>query len=192
MKGDEIKEMSMRERLIQAGITDLNKNGTKNFSVRRIAAICGISCAAPYKHFRDKQDFLLAIIRYIDHLWDGRQQKVLETVQGDTRKRIVAVSVEYVRFLVENPHFRSVIMLQDSDLDEDYVEIRRRLNQKSKDLVGEYCASVGMTMQVQNFKVFVVRSLIYGASLMMDNESMEYNEENLEMVASAIDREFDL
>ena len=41
-------------------------------------------------------------------------------------------------------------------------------------------------------KFYIVRSLIYGASLMFDNKELPYNEKVLEIVRQSIDREFDL
>ena len=42
---------STRDQLIQAGLEELTEHGIQNFSTRRVAKKCGISCAAPYKHF---------------------------------------------------------------------------------------------------------------------------------------------
>ena len=38
-----------RQALIQAGVEEINRHGVTEFSVRRIAQICGVSCGAPYK-----------------------------------------------------------------------------------------------------------------------------------------------
>ena len=45
--------------LIRAGLKELRENGYNNFSIRRVAADCGISCAAPYRHFKNKGEFVL-------------------------------------------------------------------------------------------------------------------------------------
>lgn len=36
-----------RQALIQAGVEEINRHGVTEFSVRRIAQICGVSCGAP-------------------------------------------------------------------------------------------------------------------------------------------------
>ena len=64
---------SVREQLILAGIQEIDQYGLKDFSVRRIAGKCGVSCAAPYKHFEDRQSYFAAIIEYINGLWHERQ-----------------------------------------------------------------------------------------------------------------------
>ena len=41
-------------------------------------------------------------------------------------------------------------------------------------------------------KQYVVRSLIYGAAILMDNGEIEYNEDFMEQVRMVISREFDI
>ena len=183
---------NIREQLILAGIREINLYGLQNFSVRRIAAACGVSCAAPYKHFKDRHSFLAAMVEYINAQWGERQLEILQQYPSDTRQQLLQLSLAYIRFLVENPHFRSIIMLKDEDFEAAYRNIRGRITSLSSSIIARYCAEVGMSEPVRRRKTYVVRSLIYGASLMFDNGELEYNEENMEIVAACIDREFDL
>ena len=183
---------SVRDKLIIAGLKELNAHGVQNFSVRRTASECGVSCAAPYKHFADKQDFIAAIIRFGNSQWKERQRKIVDMYPSPRRKQILEISLEHIRFLVENPYFRSLIMLKDAPLDTQYARSRGKLSRLAMRLIRRYCAEVGMDEKTAKVKTYIVRSLIYGAALMFDNGEMEYNEENMEAVAQAIDREFDL
>ena len=56
----------LKEKLLSAGIDEIAAHGVRDFSLRRVAAACGASCAAPYKHFKNKEEFLRATIEYID------------------------------------------------------------------------------------------------------------------------------
>ena len=189
---ENLERSGLRGQLIIAGMEELNEHGFQNFSVRRIASRCGVSCAAPYKHFKDKHSFVAAIIEYINSVWQQRQQKLIAAYPGSVRRQLVEISVEYVRFLVENPYFRSTIMLRDDSFDKEFLRPKGQLSPISFELVGEYCSEVGMTDNVRHFKLYIVRSLIYGAALMFDNGEMEYCEENIRLVRRAISREFDL
>ena len=73
---------SVRDRLIEEGLIELNLYGINDFSVRRIAAACGVSCAAPYKHFANKNEFIAAIIEYGNSLWGIRQRRVIAEHPG--------------------------------------------------------------------------------------------------------------
>lgn len=183
---------SLRERLILAGIREVDENGTRNFSVRRIANACGVSCAAPYKHFADKGAFLAAIVDYIDGLWRERKAKVLEKYPAGARRQLAEVSLEYVRFLVENPHFRAVVMGKDDEFDHRRGRSRGQVSGLTHGLIRDYARAAGMDERTVRLKTYVVRSLIYGAALMFDNGELQYNEENMSLVAYAIEREFDL
>ena len=53
---------ALREALIIAGLKEIEIHGLTDFSLRRVAAACGVSCAAPYRHFKSKGELILAII----------------------------------------------------------------------------------------------------------------------------------
>ena len=181
-----------REALINAGVAEINRKGLNGFSMRHAAEVCGVSCAAPAKHFGDKNGFIAAIIKKIIKQWHDVQRGIVEKSGGDTRKALVESGVEYVKFLVENPHFISIITVKDDDFTSIYRDLRFELSYATGRMVLKYCKQVGMPIEVRERKLYVVRSLIYGAALMFDNKEMRYNETNLQYVRDMIDREFDL
>ena len=80
---------NMRQLLIEAGIEEINRSGVAEFSVRRVAQACGVSCAAPYKHFKDRREFIAAIIEYVNEQWYERQEMILAQCTGGLREQIV-------------------------------------------------------------------------------------------------------
>lgn len=192
MVAAEFESLPVRERLIVAGIHELNDHGIQDFSVRRIATECGVSCAAPYKHFKDRTEFIAAIIEYVNAIWTERQTLVVQKYPGQYRKQLVEISLEYIRFLVENSYFRSIIMFKDDEFDSRYRNLRTKMTFTSWSIVLKYCRQVNMPDDVRKRKLYVIRSLIYGAALMFDNGELEYNEKNMGYVAYVLDREFDL
>ncbi len=183
---------NVREQLILAGIQEINQYGLQGFSVRRIAGKCGVSCAAPYKHFDDRHSYFAAIIEYINGLWHDRQKAILSDTPDNTRAQLVKISLDYVRFLVENPHFRSIIMLKDEEFDSVYQNMRGQLSELSRELIIKHCEELNIPEKIAKRKIYIIRSLIYGAALMFDNGEMVYNDENMSFVEYSIDREFDL
>ena len=117
------------------------------------------------------------------------QRKIAEANKGSIRRQIVEISVGYIKFLVEHPHFRSILMLKDDKFDTHRKQADWSL---TRQLVDEYCKSVEMDEETRTRKLYIVRSLIYGAALMFDNGEMEYNEHMLQIARGNIDREFDL
>ncbi len=51
----------LRKALIENGIEFINQYGEEKLSLRKIAEKCGVSNAAPYAHFKDKDDFINSI-----------------------------------------------------------------------------------------------------------------------------------
>ena len=184
--------LSVKEQLLLAGIREIEKSGIQNFSIRRVAAACNVSCAAPYKHFADRSDFILAILRYINEEWCERQREIAERYAGDTRRQLVEISLAYIRFLLDNPQYRSVLMLRDDSLSGEQLRAKSQVSEGTRALIERYCAEVHMPPETEMRKTFVVRSLIYGAALMLDNGEMEKRQEIFDVVAAAIDREFSL
>lgn len=184
---------STRDQLILAGLEELNEHGIQSFSTRRVAKKCGVSCAAPYKHFKDTKEFIAQILNYINQLYNERQKKTLKKyAHCDSRTQLLQVSLDYIRFLAEYPEFRRIIMQNYKDCDEAYRSLRGQLSYQIYKVVSRYCRDAGMPDEVRKRKTFIVRSIIYGAALFFDNGEMEYTEENMDMVAAMLNREFDL
>ena len=68
---------SIRERLTLAALAEAEAFGFEGFSMRRVARACGVSCAAPYKHFKNKNEILESVISYINEKWLERQEKTI-------------------------------------------------------------------------------------------------------------------
>ena len=182
-----------RERLIRAGVEEINEFGVRDFSTRRVAKRCGVSCAAPYKHFKDTNEFVAEIFGYMNGLYEARQRAVLARyADSSTRTQLIEISLEYIRFLVEHTEFRRTVMQKFQDCDEEYRCLRGQLSTLTCQTVTRYCEEVGMPEDVRRRKTFIVRAIIYSAAMFFDNGELEYNEQNMETVRSLLDREFDL
>ena len=183
---------SRRQQLIEAGIAEINQYGVTGFSSRRVAASCGLSCAAPAKHFGDRNGFLAAIIDYVNGEWAAEQEKILQQFEGNTRQQIVEESVGYVEFLVEHPHYRSILMLKDEEFDNTYHKRKGELSSPTQKLIEKYCEEAGLDETQRLRKTYVIRSLIFGAALMFDTGEIAHTEQMMAIVRECIDREFDL
>ena len=181
-----------RERIIIATIREIEAHGITDFSIRRVAAECEVSCAAPYKHFKNKNTLILEVLRYINCRWAEVQKDVLLLHPGDYRAMILDLCLANIRFLCENPGFQSVVLLNDSSLDESQIREKGKISALSNDIVQHYCASVKMDAETVKRKMYIIRSLMFGAVILMKNGSLENCEETYKMIYDCINREFDL
>ncbi len=183
---------NMRQLLIEAGIEEINRVGVADFSVRRVAQACGVSCAAPYKHFKDRRDFVAAIIEYVNEQWYVRQDDILADCTGGLREQIVSIVVGYVQFLVEKPWFRSILMLKDEEFDNLYHKTRGQMSSRTQKLEAEYFAESGWTREKVKRKLHIVRAILFGTVFLIETGELTFDDKALENVRAAVDREFDL
>ena len=178
--------------LICAGLKELRENGYNNFSIRRVAADCGISCAAPYRHFKNKGEFVLEIFRYINREWYLIQNVILSEYEDD-KDRLIEISVSYIRFLVEHPDFFAIMMSSIEGMgDEECGKIKSGVSTCVRGLIDNYCKNVGMTDADRDRKMYIIRSIILGGAWMILNGEADNTEKTLDIVRFSVAREFDI
>lgn len=186
------RNMDLRMALIQAGIDEINTYGANGFSVRRVASACGVSTAAPYKHFKDKSEFIGAIIDYVNEQWAVVQDQVLASCSQDPRTQMVEVAVAYTKFLMEKPYYRQTLMLKNAEFDNLYHRKRGEINSRTQQIMMTVKEAYGLSEEVWERKALMVRSLLFGSVFMFDSGEFTYNERTLEHVRYLVNREFEI
>ena len=119
---------NLRQALIDAGIRIINENGEEGLSLRKVAASCGVSHAAPYAHFKDKEELLEAIKASVNEQF-MRELEQAVTKAPNAESAILNMGKSYVSFFVRHPdHFRFLFGSQniiahlqpDKSFHEDY------------------------------------------------------------------------
>ncbi|MBQ6594369.1 MAG: TetR/AcrR family transcriptional regulator [Clostridia bacterium] len=182
-----MEERSGRDRLIEAGLEELYEYGVQGFSLRRAAQRCGLSCAAPYKHFRDKQAYLMAIAESINESWFARQSKALEALEGDTALQLRAVCREYLRFLVENQVFCSLVLRRDDDSGKWALGNLFDQSSVTKRLIARYTEEYRLSEEEAYSRTYALRAVIIGSALMRHNDEMPLNEHVLDTIFRMMD-----
>lgn len=186
------KNPNLRDDLILAGIEEINKNGIANFSFRRVATACNVSCAAPYRHFKDKNDLIAAIIDYVNDKWAQRQDEILSRCSDVLREQIIEVCLGYIRFLMEEPFYRSVLMLKNEEFDNLYHKKRTQFGSTAQTLQHHLFEAADMTEDMWHRKLLACRALIFGSVFLFDAGEFEYNETNMEYIRFTLNREFEV
>lgn len=164
--------ISTREKLILSGMDEIRDYGIEGFSLRRTAARCGVSCAAPYKHFAGKQDMLLAMVDYVNERW--RSELKSFTPSDSIVESAADFSMHYIKFLLANPHYKSVLMIKNIEPDSSGKARKVTLTVPAKRLVVRYLREKGLTRGEVRDKIFIARSLVFGAVFTIDaDKSLE-------------------
>lgn len=120
--GDRYHHGNLRDALLRAAVDLIAERGDTKVSLRECARRAGVSHAAPYRHFLNKDALLLAIA---EEGFARLHQAGLDAMQGldDPRDRLEAYGVAYVRFAIQHPvHSRMMFTQQfDSTSDNDDV-----------------------------------------------------------------------
>ncbi len=176
---------TLRDKLIIEGANEIGQHGISNFSLRRVAAACNISCAAPYKHFKNKEEFILEIIRYINRQWVLLRDQILSVFAGDIRKQLVEVCIAYVRFWVANPNYRLVLMASGKTLDGAETSVLM------EQMIRTYCDSKGDDAGETERTVYAVKAILYGMTSMLENGELANEAKSYEYIRITIEKELD-
>lgn len=96
----------LRRALIEASLALIAEEGFGALTLREVARRAGVTHAAPYRHFPDKEALLAAVAEEGFRTMAARMLEQMEQERGPV-ERLCACGVAYVLFAVRNPsHFR--------------------------------------------------------------------------------------
>ena len=95
---------NLRQALIDAGVRIINESGEEGLSLRKVAASCGVTHAAPYAHFKDKDELINAIKVSVNEQF---MEELRQAAAGgqDAEKALINMGRSYVSFFARNPDY---------------------------------------------------------------------------------------
>jgi AcrR family transcriptional regulator len=97
----------LRNALVQAGLQILRENDVHSLSLREVARLAGVSQAAPYRHFTNKESLLAAIAQEGFVLLSSKIRAVITRLSSSPKEQFHACNLEHFRLATEHPdHFR--------------------------------------------------------------------------------------
>ena len=92
----------LRRHLVIAARAEVEEHGVENVVLTRVAQACGVSVAAPYRHFASKEALLAEVA--IGGFGELTEALRVATPEGSSpRDRLLDAGVAYLRFAVANP-----------------------------------------------------------------------------------------
>lgn len=168
----------LRNALVQAGLELLAEGGAEELDLRKAARRAGVSHAAPYRHFADKQALIAAINEQGFRLLAEQIQATLREVTDEPFEQVLGVALTYVRFAKENPWLMRE-MFSGLTIEREtfaslqaaskavyrlYIEVVRRGQERGKIVDGDPTALAG-----------VLWSVLHGlAMLIIENQMRPY------------------
>jgi len=99
----------LRNSLINAGLVILAKEGVNALSLRKAARRAGVSHAAPYRHFADKEALIAAIAEEGYQKLAQRMGQAAAQFPGEPHTQLLETGWAYIQFALENPNHLRVM-----------------------------------------------------------------------------------
>ncbi len=176
---DRFVEEDVRHRLILSGIAELEEHGISGFSLRRAAMGAQVSCAAPYRHFKDKEEYINEIISYVGSKWELLSREIEAIFDSDLRALVIEICIASLRFRIANRHL-PLALAHTGDAG-------GIIDGSIRNAVQKYCASQSITGERQEIYLFETLCLLHGALSMVNEDNTE---KILELTKRALNDKF--
>lgn len=191
MPTDKYHHGDLRESLIKMGLKLYNEEGAEKFSLRKVATLCNVSHAAPYKHFKSKEDLINSMLEYVFSNFEESLNGIAEKYKDNPHKRIIEVGKKYVWFMVENPDYlefafmgncKSGIIIEENklrDVDEGSFNI-------FKMCAVDFLKSMNIREEEYAQDIIAMWSMVHGLATMLSNKNFIYKGDYLELVGNIL------
>jgi AcrR family transcriptional regulator len=127
----------LKAALIDGAVELIIERGIRRFSLAELSRRIGVTVAAPYRHFADRDELLAAVaVRALDAF--GEALSAQSSGSDPPEQRLAAMASGYVRFAAEQPALFDVVFGLGLDEKRRYPELRERY----EDIEGLLAASV--------------------------------------------------
>ena len=182
----------LRRSLIETGIELISHEGEENISLRKVAAKCGVSNASPYAHFKNKDEFIMAIQQYVMDLFTTSLEETA-TKYENTSEILPMLGKTYVMFFYHNPLYYDflfsrknikIMLSMDSNGETENQPLEILKNAAMKTL-----SRTDMTTKMIQDKTIAMWALVHGLANIVTMPNVEYDdnwESRIEEIIKAI------
>ena len=150
---------NLKQEFIERGLDHIAKNGVRDLSMRKLSTLCGVSSAAPYAHFANKEEFLSEVQKYITDLFCETLRGICEDCP-DKAQLLIKLGVGYVMFFYSNPAYLSFLFTHGSIDIGSYPPFLIFREAASDVLKGKYGS--GLDEKEQGHKITAMWSMVHG------------------------------
>jgi AcrR family transcriptional regulator len=164
----------LKNALINAGIAILARDGIEGLSLRKVALEAGVSHAAPYAHFADKQTLIAAIATDGHRKINARFTEVRDRHPGDPLRQLIETAWAYTEFGLEEPGHFKVTYSSAVTKERDYPDLADMIERNFEILHGlvERCQAKGVLLPGDpDLAVVGLWSIVHGfVSLLLEGQ----------------------
>ena len=183
---------NLKNDLIERGKELILQNGIHDFSLRKLAAECNVSYAAPKNHFKDKDELIEAIINEISEEFTEHLRSIY-SAHKDDNNLLVLLGEGYVDFFINRPNYLSLFfhesaiqekikMKDDGSIESNFLPFTFFM-----DIATNFLLDHGVTNEI-NECILSMWSLVHGISSIYTYSFFTYNGDILELTKKILNQ----
>ncbi|MFL0250932.1 TetR/AcrR family transcriptional regulator [Clostridium neuense] len=191
MREDQYHHGDLKQELIDKGLLLLNEEGIEGFSLRKVAKMCGVSHAAPYKHFKDKDALISEIIKEV---WKKLYLSLVEVTKlysSDAKLQLVEMGKTYVKFMTQNPQYLKFMFLSDNNCSVDIKNgeffVEDAAFEVLKNSAEVFFKETKLDKKLYMQKILGMWSLVHGLTILITQKNLRYDGDYLDLVGEIIE-----
>ena len=179
MKEKSYHHGDLRRALIETGIDFIKEKGEEALSLRKIAEMCGVSNAAPYAHFKNKDEFIAAVQRYVMDLFAAALEKTIAE-DKDSLSLLPILGKTYVMYFYQNPFYYDFLFSRKNisiklSLDNTDIEENPPLAILQKTAASVF-RKVKLPEKVIQDKMIAMWALVHGLAAIVTMPNIEFDD----------------
>lgn len=168
----------LKRELMEKGLELINKYGEDNLSLRKLASECGVSNAAPYAHFKNKEDLISEIQNYVMGLFTAQLEQAV-SAYAESRDIFIMLGKAYVMFFYNNPSYFNFLFSRKNI--KVHISLDKTGDNPPFDLLKKtalkYFSKLNMPEYEIENTVIAMWALVHGLSAITVMPNVESNEE---------------
>lgn len=147
----ENEDKNTKQLILEKGALLLAEQGIEGLSMRKLGALVGVSQAAIYRHYANKDELLRAIIQNGYGRLVSALRAVLENEQLSPAQKVREAVYAYINFVLESPDLFKAVLLQDSSPARQQVHAVRKDIGKNRETFAMFIKVLSEGMAKGNF-----------------------------------------
>ena len=168
----------LKKLLIMSVVEAVKNDNLEKFSIREAARLLEVSPAAPYNHFNDKQELILASIYFCKNEFINYLKNKILINESHTNKKLAIIGKSYLQYANDNPEV-FIFMFSQSLSNKDRINNYQEFHQLFLAAINESFNLDDLRKRVSmNSAVNAAWSIIHGTACLIASRTLSDEEVN--------------
>ena len=168
----------LKKLLIMSVVEAVKNDNLEKFSIREAARLLEVSPAAPYNHFNDKQELILASIYFCKNEFINYLKNKILINESHTNKKLAVIGKSYLQYANDNPEV-FIFMFSQTLSNKDRINNYQEFHQLFLTAINESFNLDDLRKRVSmNSAVNAAWSIIHGTACLIASGTLSDEEVN--------------